>query len=338
MRREQEKRKPPDWDYSVIPALEAFGTKVAVTGYDRSAADSWMQVCWTTHSLHESYGVTEHNRTESGRMTWLEHNEALQELQGNGEIVVGTGAQATWRLRRVDLMPRHFVVSTANDRATICPFSSETVVTVNGRQLPVGTTELHDGDVIGAGSGEFRFWATTPGESRSERRTPVSGHLVNAERQAALSLNRVSTGIGSDESNDLVIDSREAASFHAEVRREAGGHVLRAPEAAAVKLNGRPVTIPVLLGEGDEVEIADLKLRYTREPLPDGIAEATTERITSDAHIGAQRVVSSVSRRSAPGELSSALTLRAPMRAVAFVSSVIAAVAIATLLFMHRGP
>jgi predicted component of type VI protein secretion system len=271
-------------------------------------------------------------------MTWLEHNEALQELQGNGEIVVGTGAQATWRLRRADLMPRHFVVSTTEDRAIICPFSSETVVTVNGRQLPVGATELHDGDVIGAGSGEFRFWATAPGDTRTERRAPVMGHLVNVERQAALSLNRVSTGIGRDDSNDLVIESRDAASFHAEVRREAGGHVLRVPAAAAVKLNGRKVTVPVLLNEGDEVEIADLKLRYTREELAADIEETTRERITSEAEVEAQPIVTSIARGAVPSDLSSAMTLRAPMRAVAFVSSVIAAVAIATLLFLHRGP
>ena len=277
-----------------------------------------------------------HNRTESGRMTWLEHNEALQELQGDGEIVVGTGAQATWRLRRADLMPRHFVVSTTNDRASICPFSSETVVTVNGRQLPPGPTELHDGDLISAGSGEFRFWATTPGDTRGERRAPVSGHLVDVQRQTAHSLHRVSTGIGRDESNDLVIDSGEAASFHAEVRREAGGHVLRTPEAAAVKLNGRPITAPVLLSEGDEVEIADLKLRYTREPLLESIEEPTAGRITSDAERGAEPATTSVAQSAAPSDLSSTLTLRAPMRAVAFVSSVIAAVAIATLVFLHR--
>jgi predicted component of type VI protein secretion system len=235
-------------------------------------------------------------------------------------------------------MPRHFVVNTEDDRATICPFSSEAVVTVNGRQLPAGATELHDGDVIGAGSGEFRFWATTPGESRSAARAPVTGHLVDAERQAALSLHRVSTGIGSDESNDLVIDGFGAASFHSEVRREAGGHVLRTPASAEVKLNGRRVTAPVLLSEGDEVEIADVKLRYTREPLPDAIGEATSQRITSDVGVAAAPVVSTAPKNVTTGEFASALTLRAPMRAVAFVSSVIAAVAIATLLFMHRGP
>ena len=157
-------------------------------------------------------------------------------------------------------------------------------------------------------------------------------------RRSALSLQRVSTGVGSDESNDLVIDGGEAASFHAEVRREAGGHVLRAPESATVKLNGRRVTSAVLLSEGDEVEIADIRLRYTREPLTDGISETTTDRITSEAGVGAQPVVSSARRSRVQGDLSPALTLRAPMRAVAFVSSVIAAVAIATLLFLHRGP
>jgi len=271
-------------------------------------------------------------------MTWLEYSDALQELEGNGEIVVGTGAQATWRLRRADLMPRHFVVSTENDRATICPFSSEAVVTVNGRQVPAGATELHDGDVIGAGSGEFLFWATTPGESRRAPRAPLTGHLVDAERQSALSLHRVSTGIGSDESNDLVIDGAGATSFHSEVRREAGGHVLRTSASADVRLNGKRVTAPVLLSEGDEVEIADVKLRYTRQPLADGIGEAATARITSDAAVEPEPTVSSVPTNGPPGDLASVLTLRAPMRAVAFVSSVIAAVAIATLLFMHRGP
>ena len=91
-------------------------------------------------------------------MSWLGYNEALQELRSDSEIIVGTGAQATWRLRRADLMPRHFVVSIAGDRATIRPFSREAVVTVNGRQVPPGDSELHDGDLISAGSGDFLFF------------------------------------------------------------------------------------------------------------------------------------------------------------------------------------
>jgi predicted component of type VI protein secretion system len=271
-------------------------------------------------------------------MTWLEYNEALQELREDSEIVVGTGAQASWRLRHADLMPRHFIVTTANERATIRPFSSDAVVTINGRQLATAAWELQDGDLIAAGSGEFRFWQATPGESRAETKSPVSGHLVDARRKAALPLHRVSTGIGSDESNALVVESADASAFHAEVRREAGGHVLRVPESSLVKLNGRTVSSPLLLSEGDEIEIGDLRLGYTRASLPEGIVSTPLHRITSENDAAMRASAPRRLRTASVGDLSSAVTMRSPMRAVAFVSSVIAAVAIATLVFLHRGP
>jgi pSer/pThr/pTyr-binding forkhead associated (FHA) protein len=271
-------------------------------------------------------------------MSWLGYNEALQELRSDSEIIVGTGAQATWRLRRADLMPRHFVVSIAGDGATIRPFSRESVVTVNGRQVAASDSELHDGDVICAGSGEFHFWANDPGESRAPVvRDALSAHLIDLGRRSAYSLHRISTGLGRDESNFVVINDDGASSFHAEVRREAGGHALRVSDDAVVKLNGRPVSAPVLLAEGDQIEIANLMLRYSREPLPPGITEATRASLTNISEVETLSLVAS-QRRSPMGELSSAVTLRTPMRAVAFVSSVIAAVAIATLVFLHRGP
>lgn len=272
-------------------------------------------------------------------MTWLEYNEALQELRADSEVVVGTGAQATWRLRRADLMPRHFIVAKTDDGVMIRPFSSEAVVTLNGRQIPCGAPELlHDGDVISAGSGDFRFWADAPGESQSGLKAPVVGHLLDLHGQSALSLQRVSTGIGSDESNALILDCDGASSFHAEVRREAGGHVLRIPESSSVKLNGHPVSSPVLLSEGDEIELADQRFRYTQKPLSTGVAATSQHRITSAALAEALPSASRRVKTTGTSELSSVVTLRAPMRAVAFVSSVIAAVAIATLLFMHHGP
>jgi predicted component of type VI protein secretion system len=271
-------------------------------------------------------------------MTWLEYNEALQELRADSEVVVGTGAQATWRVRRADLMPRHFAVCMTGDETTIRPFSSDAVVTVNGRQLPSGKSVLHDGDVIAAGSGEFRFWAGAPGESRSMTKAPVLANLIDSRRNSALTLQRVSTGIGKDESNALIIDDADAASFHAEVRREAGGHVLRASDSASVRLNGRVVSAPVMLNEGDEIEIANLALRYSREQLPASMGVETVRRITSEVEVSSPALPSQRVTRSPLTDLSSAVTVRTPMRAVAFVSSVIAAVAIATLLFLHRGP
>ncbi|HZI40864.1 MAG TPA: FHA domain-containing protein, partial [Gemmatimonadaceae bacterium] len=245
-------------------------------------------------------------------MTWLEHNEALQELHPDSEVVVGTGAQATWRLRRADLMPRHFVVSTSVGGARIRPFSGDTVVTVNGRQLPTGISELHDGDVIEAGSGEFRFWATTPGESRNGMRSPVTAYLVDTRRRAALSLDRVSTGIGRDESNVLVIDDDGAETFHAEVRREAGGHALRGSNSSLVKVNGRSVSAPVMLNEGDEVEIANLVLRYTRGALPEGVSAMPTVTLTSGVDAEPIAATARGMRPSGVSDLSSAMTIRTP--------------------------
>jgi predicted component of type VI protein secretion system len=269
-------------------------------------------------------------------MTWLEYNEALQELHPDSEVVVGTGAQATWRLRRADLMPRHFVVSASDDGVKVRPFSTDTVVTVNGRQLPTGTTDLRDGDMIEAGSAEFRFWAAAPGDSRSIAKAPVIGHLIDARRRSALCLDRISTGIGKDESNTLVIDDEEASSFHAEVRREAGGHALRCSDSAIVKINGSAVSAPVMLNEGDEIQIANLVLRYTRCGPPDGFEASHSSSLTSLVDPELIAPPPRVLRASPITELSSAVTMRTPMRAVAFVSSVIAAVAIATLVFLHR--
>ena len=269
-------------------------------------------------------------------MTWLEYNEALQELHPDSEVVVGTGAQATWRLRRADLMPRHFVVSASDQIVKIRPFSGDTVVTVNGRQLPTGTTDLRDGDVIEAGSAEFHFWAVTPGDSRSIAKTPVTGHLIDARGRSALSLDRISTGIGKDESNTLVIEDEEASSFHAEVRREAGGHALRCCDSATVKVNGHAVSAPVMLSEGDEIQIGSLVLRYTRGGLPEGFESGQSTSLTNATDVELIAPPARTDRHSPVPELSSAVTMRTPMRAVAFVSSVIAAVAIATLVFLHR--
>jgi len=50
MRCEQEKRKPPRQDYSVITASEPFGTKVAVGGYDSRQPTLGSGVLGDTHN------------------------------------------------------------------------------------------------------------------------------------------------------------------------------------------------------------------------------------------------------------------------------------------------
>lgn len=267
-------------------------------------------------------------------MTFLEYCDVLQEVPFDSDVIVGTGAQATWRLRRADLMPRHFVITTTSGGAHIRPFSSDAVVSLNGRQLACAATPLHDGDLIAAGSGQFRFWADAPGETRSMLPMPVPalGFLVEGGRRAALSLNRTSTGIGGDESNAVVIDG--ASSFEAEIRREAGGHALHVFSPSSVRVNGKMISAPMLLGEGDEVQIGGKILRYTREPQPE-VAPAEEPTYGTETLELSARGADEESYGLAPNV---AVALRNPMRAVAFVSSVIAAVAIATLVFLHRGP
>jgi len=270
-------------------------------------------------------------------MTWLQYNEALQELAPDSELVVGSGAQATWRVRKADLMPRHFIVRTSDGGVRIRPFSSDAVVAVNGRQVSSEGCELEDGDVVSAGSAQIDYWSATPGKRDRDADAPVPvGHLVDAGKRSAHVLRRVSTGIGRDESNSLVVEDPSASRFHAEIRSEAGGHALRVMGAAGVKVNGRPVTAPMLLTEADEIAVANLSLRYTRNGLPAGVKVVLPEEVrTTSVERAPVRRIADPTPLGVP--VSPILAARSSMRYVA-VFSLLAAVAAATLLFLHRLP
>ena len=270
-------------------------------------------------------------------MAWLDYNEALQELPEDSELVVGSGAQATWRVRNADLMPRHFVISATPKGARIRPHSSDAVVAINGRQVSSEGADLKDGDIVGAGSAQMNFWSKTPQKRDPVEEQELVAQLVETARRSAHSVARHSTGIGRDESNALVLDEATASRFHAEIRHEAGGHALRAMGSAGTKLNGNAISAPVLLNEGDEIQIAGRVLRYTRAALPSGVKVVAPNVVESD------RDAVTTSRRSmeptplglhAVSGLST--TARNPMRYVAVVSSLLAAAAIATLFWMRH--
>lgn len=267
-------------------------------------------------------------------MAWLDYNEALQELTDGTELVVGSGAQATWRVRKADLMPRHFVISATGKGARIRPHSSDAVVAINGRQVSSEGADLKDGDVIGAGSAQMNFWSKTPQKRDPVEAEVLDGHLVDTGRRSAHSLARHSTGIGRDESNALVLDEATASRFHAEIRHEAGGHALRVMGAGGVKVNGNPMTAPMLLSENDEIQIAGRTLRYTRAALPAGV------KLVAPNVVETEREAVYTSRRSMEptplGVPVAAFSARNPMRYVAVVSSLLAAAAIATLVWMRH--
>lgn len=200
---------------------------------------------------------------------WLAFGSRVRELR-NGELVVGSGAEADWRIADADLKPRHFMLTVYDLNASLKPTSKANVVVVNGAQVtPELPRLLNDGDVVLAGSGRFLF---SEGEARADESPPprVVRHvcLVDERTGAAHPLNRRSSGIGRDGSNAIVVADPTVSRFHAEVRREAGGFALNAMGAAGAKVNGQALDGARLLAEGDLVEIGSAAWRFTAATSP----------------------------------------------------------------------
>lgn len=213
-------------------------------------------------------------------MPWLALGTTVRELP-EGETVVGSGADADWRVSSADLNPRHFVVRvSAGTMVVVDPGSAENVVAMGGRQL-AGPEQLQDGSTIFAGSGVFVF-AVNPTTARAEDESSEPGFLVNDADRIAYPLASRSTTIGRDASNTIVLRDPTASRFHAEVRREAGGFALRSIGAMGAVLNGVDMERPTLLEEGDVAEIAFAELRFTRSAPSGGIRLASSEAVRAD--------------------------------------------------------
>jgi predicted component of type VI protein secretion system len=222
-------------------------------------------------------------------MTWLEYNDSLQELPG-GEVVVGGGSQATWRIQHMDLRPRHFVIESAADKAMLRPFSSDSVVALNGKQVSSEACALSDGDMIEAGSGRFWFRETAKKQGKPVE-DAITAHLLDVSHGKAYSLARTSTLLGRDPHNAVVLMDPTVSRFHAEIRREAGGFALHAMGSTGTAVNGRLVAVPYLLEEGDEVSIAGTVFRFTRSELPQGVTEVVNDESPEDLELAKRKTV-----------------------------------------------
>ena len=108
------------------------------------------------------------------------------------------------------------------------------------------------------------------------------GFLVDDRAAAAHPLGP-STSIGRDASNAIIVRDPTASRFHADVRRETIGFVLRSLGASGTRLNGRPIETPTLLAEGDTIEIAFAVLRFTSVQPTGDIVIAPPRSATNDA-------------------------------------------------------
>ncbi len=207
-------------------------------------------------------------------MAWLEYGGRLRRL-ADGETVVGGAPSAGLHVGDADLLPRHFVLRIDGDDAFIRTWSPDTVVALNGRQMGAEECRLDDGDTISAGSVHFHIWrhepelnAVTP-ESGNSR--PPKAHLIDIRDNVAYPLDRLSTNIGRASANVIRLKDPTASRFHAQVRREAGGFALHSVGSSGTRINGRRVGSPLLLEDGDEIEIAFSTFRYTRATPPEGV-------------------------------------------------------------------
>jgi pSer/pThr/pTyr-binding forkhead associated (FHA) protein len=98
-------------------------------------------------------------------------------------------------------------------------------------------------------------------------------YLVDDRARVAHALSTGATSIGRDASNEIVIRDPSASRFHAEIREQNNTYVLRSIGATGTLLNATPLEGPHTLTEGDSVEIAFVRLRFTRS-VGEGIAEA----------------------------------------------------------------
>jgi pSer/pThr/pTyr-binding forkhead associated (FHA) protein len=194
---------------------------------------------------------------------WLAFGTQIRELR-DGEIVVGSGADADWRIATADLMPRHFTVTIYDLNASVRAASRDSVVVVNKKQLVGIPHLLNDGDLIAAGSGRFLFSEGAPRPDTLPRMPTETMYLVNESGSNGRPLLSRSTTLGRDASSTIAVNDPSVSRFHAEVRREAGGFALHSMGSAGTLLNERRVTGPQILVEGDVIEIARRRWRFTR--------------------------------------------------------------------------
>jgi len=200
-------------------------------------------------------------------MPWLTTEGASHQI-AEGETVVGSGAQSAWRLASKGLAARHFVVARKASRITVRPCGRDAVIVINGAQAGLNERELHDGDTIDAGSTRFLFSSERSGSFPA---IPVGpAHLVDARGGVAHDLATSSVGIGRDRLNPVVVRDPTASRFHAEIRREAGGYVLRPRGSSGTLLNGKQTGAPERLRDGDLIEIANIEFRFLASPIPPG--------------------------------------------------------------------
>jgi hypothetical protein len=184
------------------------------------------------------------------------------------DTIVGSGAQANHRVQGQDLAARHFIVRLdPTGGAIVAPSGDACVVSVDGAQVSRSGAHLHDGAVIAAGQARFVFGAGDRAPNAAPAPEPT-GYLIDTTARRAYSLSRRTVQIGRDAGAGIVLKDPTVSRFHADIRGEAGGHVVYSSGTTGTYVNEEPVSRPRLLTDGDEIRIGRMSLVFTTTAPP----------------------------------------------------------------------
>lgn len=204
-------------------------------------------------------------------MPVLETSGTIRELS-DAETIVGSGAAATWRVGGADLSARHFTITLGSDgQASVKSCSTQNVVLVNGRQLGVRPLPLADGDTIAAGNARFVYARDERSLKPAAEPNAEKAYLVDERGRLAYPLERRSVSVGRDAASIVVVKDPQVSRFHADVRTEAGAHVLYSMGSAGTTVNGYGLSAPRVLEPGDKIGIGQSTLVFVRGQLPAGV-------------------------------------------------------------------
>jgi pSer/pThr/pTyr-binding forkhead associated (FHA) protein len=183
---------------------------------------------------------------------------------GLGVLSIGSGVEATWRIREPDLLRLHALVMSDGSYGvpTISRASAEAEITINGTLLTGEPHRLQPGDVIVMGAHEFRFESEAPASMAGTG----SGWLRDARRDRVYPLGQDTTTIGREPGSTILLQEPEVARVHARLERD-GETIRLLPEVGAMMLlNGNKVEKSTRLSDGDAIGIGRTVLWFTVDP------------------------------------------------------------------------
>lgn len=267
--------------------------------------------------------------------------EGKPDLENNprelvGDVIVGSGSQATWRLSGNDLAARHFRISLQNGGAQVTPASPQNVVVLNGAQVPMEGAHLNSGDVVAAGQARFVFLTDLNAARPAPAAEMPEAHLIDVTNKKGYTLRRRVVQIGREIGCSIVLKDPTISRFHADVRAEGGQFVLYAMGSSGTKVNGEPAVAPRLLREGDQITMGDTTFTFSARPIPPGVRAVQFEDHEDDAFSRKNTQLAQRAVTSEHGKYSRGKKKRLPVLPFLIAAGIVVAILVVVMVLRSR--